>query len=480
MQNTAYGTLVRAARQQVHARIGAALEQQSPEVAQSQPELLAHHYTEARQPERALPLWHKAGDLALRRSAYIEAAAHLERALSLIEELDANSAQRTLQVPLQITYGNVLRMARGFGAPETIAAFARAQELAAAIKDAPERLVAQYGLWSGSFVRGELAMILEVSGAFLHCVEGRPESPEAGIAHRICGLSSWFQGDFIGAQAHLEQALAIYDSDRDRELAFRFGQDVGVSAMAYLALVLWPFGAIDRARQLAERAVTHAIQTKHIPTVAYVHAHKSVFEMMCHDGPQTVPHAEALVDLAREHGMPWWLANGTFFQGWARWKAGEHERGTAEMQKGMALVYEQHQHLFVPLLATLAAEAEAEEGRLEAGLGTIDAQLGRIEQTGQRWFLAEVHRARGEIALKHQPGDASEAESAFMRAIDIARSQSAKLFELRAATRLARLWAARGKSAEARGLLAPIYGWFTEGFGTKDLKEAKALLDELG
>ena len=201
--------------------------------------------------------------------------------------------------------------------------------------------------------------------------------------------------------------------------------------------------------------------------------------MMRRDRSRTAPHLAALLSLAREHGISVWVAAGTFYDGWLRWNSADRETGMAEMHEGMAQMRMQQQEIFMPLLMTLFAETEAEAGQPNAALATLDTQLATIARSGQRWFLAEVHRVRGEILLKCRPGDLVAAETAFTHAIDIARNQRAKLFELQAAVSLAQLWRDQGKRTEARDLLGPIYNWFTEGFDAPDLKDAKALLDEL-
>jgi predicted ATPase len=310
-------------------------------------------------------------------------------------------------------------------------------------------------------------------------VETEPESPDAAIAQRICGTTRWYEGNFTEARRHLEQALAICDAVGDRELVFPFGQDVASSSMVYLAMALWPLGVLDPANSLVETAVTRAVATGHIPTIAYLYAHAVFFEMMRRDRLRTAPHVQALLGLAREHGLPMWIAYGTFDEGWLRWDAVAPEAGKAEMHEGVALLRSQQAGVFLPLLMTLLAETEAEAGSPDAALTIIDTQLASVERTGQRWYLSELHRVRGEILLKSLPSEAVAAEAAFMRAIEVGRSQEAKLFELQAAMSLARLWRDQGRRSEARDLLGPIYNWFTEGFDAPDLKEAKALLDEL-
>jgi class 3 adenylate cyclase/predicted ATPase len=479
VQETAYESLLKTRRQHVHRRVGETMRDQLPEWANAEPEIVAHHFTQAGLSAPAVEWWSKAGELAMRRSAYAEAIAHFERALQLVDGLGEGPGQQRSRLRLQIAYSNALTVARGLGVPETLTAFAVARDLVATIEEVSERFPAYYGLWTGSFVRGDLTSMQEMAATFLRDVESRSDSPEAAIAHRVCGLTRWFEGNFVEARRHLERALKIYDAERDHELAFRFAQDLASAAMAYLALVLWPLGFLERASSLIGATVVHASKTGHIPTIAFAYAYAATFEMMRRDRRGAAPHLEAMLGVAREYGIPLWVAFGTFGEGWLQTGATDCEGGSAEMYQGIAQMRLQLLEAFMPLFMTLMAETEAEAGRSEAGLAIIDEQLVTIERTGQRWYLAELHRARGEILLKCRPRDPGAAECAFMRATDIARSQATKLFELQAAVSLARLWRDQGKHTEARDLLGPIYHWFTEGFDAPDLKDAKALLGEL-
>ena len=260
VQDAAYSTLLRSQRRQLHGRIAATIERQFPDIVAGQPEVLARHCTEAGLSEAAIGWWRRAGELALRRSAFAEAIAHFDKAIGLTEGVADGPDSRLTQLRLQIAKGNALIAAQGHHAHATTAAFARARELAAQLDDPPERLSAYYGVWVGSFTRAEIAQAQETAEAFLKDATRRPGSPEAGIAHRSYSMTRWFQGDFVGARQHGEQVLTIYDRDRDRELAFKFGQDYGITAMSFLALVLWPLGEIDRARRLADEAVEEALR----------------------------------------------------------------------------------------------------------------------------------------------------------------------------------------------------------------------------
>jgi predicted ATPase len=291
----------------------------------------------------------------------------------------------------------------------------------------------------------------------------------------VFGVTCWFQGDYAGARTHLEQALAAYDHERDQSAAPRFVYDNRVVAMGWLAVVLWPLGEVDAAARTLDSALSLARQKGHVPTLAWAHAYGCRFAGICRRPGEARPHAEELLALAHEHGLPMRSADGSFYRGWARWCAGDGA-GRAEMCTGLARSNDMYFRLFAPLTETLFAEREAEAGRVEAGLATLDAQLAAIEQTGQRWFDSEVQRARGELLLKLARPDVAAAESAFMRAIEIARSQRTRMFELRAALSLARLYRMTGRCDAAGELLAAVLAGFEAGSRIAEVEEAQRLL----
>jgi predicted ATPase len=407
----------------------------------------------------------------------IAEAQMLLAALSATDEVKNAAASRQQRLRLQLNLGNALIAARGHGAPETTAAFARARDLAAGIEDAAERFSVYYGLYAGSIMRGELAPLLETTETILHDVESRPDSPEAAVAHRLGGMTKWYVGDYIEARAHLERALAIFDPVRDRDLAFRVGQDIGVSAMAYSALVLWPLGAVDRARRFADDMVARALQTGHVATAAYGHCHFAWFELLRRNPAAAAPHVAAFVDLAREHGMLQYTAYGTFLAGWIR--AGSQELRLAEMRRGVALCREQGIALYIPLIATALAEAEADAGDINAALAVVDRTIEENARTGQRWFEAETNRIRGEILWKRDPANAAPAEEAFLTAITVAQRQKARSFELRAALSLAKLYQSTYRVADAHAVLAPALESFSPTPEFPQIAEAQALLAAL-
>jgi class 3 adenylate cyclase/tetratricopeptide (TPR) repeat protein len=323
LRDAAYESVLRSRRQALHGRIAETLRNKFAATAETEPELIAHHFTQAGLAEAAVEWWGKAGERAMERSAFAEAIAHLEKGIELAKTLADEPAQRLLRLRLQITYGYALLHAQGQTMPETIAAFARARELAAGVEDIAERFSAYYGLWAGSLLRGELAPMREVADIFLREVQRLPESPETGVAHRVFGITRWYEGDYVAARLHLEQAVASYDYERDRHLASRFGYDPGVVATFFLGLVLWPLGEVDRAAYLTEKAFSLAVRCGSIPTLACAHTYTSAFAAIRRKSGQAIEHARALLALAREHELPQWLMHGTFLHGWARWCGGD-------------------------------------------------------------------------------------------------------------------------------------------------------------
>ena len=318
IQDAAYDSLLKRRRQALHRRAAEVLRDQ-PERAAAEPEVIAHHFTEAGLDDQAIEWWGKAGDQALRRSAFQEAIAHLGKAISMADKEGGARAARDSRERRQLyaAYGNALLAARGPAAPETTQAFARAREFAVGEKDAAERLAADYGLWAGSYVRGELSAMRTHAKAFLGDVDARPDSPEAAAAHRATGTTRWFAGEYPEARKHLEQALVLYRPGRDDDLAFRFGHDVGVAAMLYLALTLWPLGDIGRAVYLVGDAEARIAGLAHIGTRAFGKLHAAMFELMRGNLSCAAPNAFELARLAREHELPMWHAFGLFLGGWA-------------------------------------------------------------------------------------------------------------------------------------------------------------------
>ena len=462
IQDAAYENLLKSRRQVLHRRVAEILRDRFAATAAAEPEALAYHFTQAGMTDAAIEWWGKAGDQALRRSAFQEAISHLGKAIEMADKdgeakprAAATAAAGDQRLRLQTSYGNALLQARGMQSAETQAAFSRARDLGGGAADPLQSFSTYYELWAGHFVRGELAAMQEIAELVLRDVEARPASLEAVVAFRLNGATQYFAGNFTAAVSFIERSLAIFDPQDQSDHALRFAQDVGVSINAYLALVLWPLGALDRARAAAEQMVARAARTGHPGTAVYAHFHFAVFEMMRRSFTGATPHIEALVKISQAHEMGMWTAYGKILAPWTRRGVESAGATLAEMRRGLAICREQGVGNFIPFLKTLLAEAEAEAGELGAALATVDDVIAETERTGQRWNESDTLRVRGEILLRRDPANTAPAEEAFLSAIAVAREQKARSFELRAALALAKPFQSTGRAADAHAVLAP-------------------------
>jgi class 3 adenylate cyclase/tetratricopeptide (TPR) repeat protein len=481
IQDAAYDSLLKSRRQALHRR-AAEIQCSHPERAMAAPEVIAHHFTEAGLDDLAIEWWGKAGDQALRRSAFQEAIAHLGKAIAMVDKAAGGKAAGVSGQPLQlhVGYGNALISSRGYGAPETTEAFARARESAAGDKDAPERLAFEYGLWVGSYVRGELSSMRGHAEAFLSEVGAGSDSPEAGVAHRICGVTHQFAGEYVEARDSLERALALFQPGRDDDLAFRFGHDAGVATMLYLAIALWPLGNIARAISLRERAQERLAGITHAGTLAFGRHHSAVFELMRHDHTRVAQNASELARLARDYDLAMlFRAFAVFLEGWAMEESGAPGGRLEDMRRGVQLLREQNVLLFDGLLMIALAEAEAGAGDPDRATAALDEALATADRTGYRAFEAELHRVRGDILLNRDPTDPVPAEDAYQTAVAIAKQQGARSFELRAALARAKLYQSTGRLVEAHAVLAPALEGFAPTPEMPEIAEAQALLERL-
>ncbi|WP_035688198.1 adenylate/guanylate cyclase domain-containing protein [Bradyrhizobium sp. Cp5.3] len=473
VQEAAYESLLKSRRQVLHKQIGDVLRDKFPVVAATEPEILAHHFTEAGLSEVALEWWRKAGQEALKRSAYSEAIAHLRKAIAIADELPDQPGRMMSRLHLQIAYGRALRGSLGHSAPETVAAWTRARQLAADINDPVELAPIHSGLFNACLTHGEIAPMRELATAITSAAERRAESPVAAVlAHWTSGVTCWFGGNYLNARTHLERALAIYDAEPDPATFKASALDLPFVIMRFLALVLWPLGKIDRARRLAADAVS-APGEKRALSQANALVHRAVFDGLCGGMLQQTETILAL-GLARDHTMPLYVAAGTYLNGLAKWRAGDRMAGLADMRLGLTSLHENDCYLCEPFWGMHVAMAEAEAGQVETGLEMLRELIGWTEHSGQRWLDAELHRVRGELLLRHDPPSLSSAEDAFDRALEIARRQQTKTFELRSALGLARMRSSKGRAA-CEGLAAVLAEFDTER-GLPEIEEAERLL----
>ena len=486
VQDAAYGTLLREPRRVLHARIAETLESQFPEIAESQPQLLARHCTEAGLIEKAALLWGKAGQRSLERSALIEAIAQFTRALDQIATLPATPAMRREQIKLQVALIPALMHVRGFPAPETKAAAERARlliEQAEALGEPPEDplllFLVLYGFWIANVVAFNGDVVRELAAQFLALAEKQGTTATLLIAHRIAGQSLLFMGDIAKARAHYDKGIALYHPAEHRPLATRFGSDVRVAILCYRSLALWLLGYPEAALADADEALEDAREIGQAPSLMYALVATTFTLMHCGSCSAATTQLDEVAALAAEKGALLWKATGMTSQGCVCALTGKASDAVQMIVSGMTAYRPTGSTLFTPWHLSILAKAYADLGQFDAAWRCIGEATSLIGTSKESWSEAELHRIAGEIALKSPARDAAKAQSYFERALSVARQQQAMSWELRAAMSMARLWRDQGKRDEARDLLAPVYGWFTEGFDTLDLKEAKALLDGL-
>ena len=480
IQDAAYASLLKSTRQQVHQQIAQVFEARFPAFVETQPELVAQHYTAAGCAEQAIGYWQQAGQRALQRSAHVEAISHLTRGLESLAALPDTPERLQQELLLQTTLGSALVVAKGQGAPEVGQAYARARELCRQVGETPQLFPVLFGLWRFYQVRAEHQTARELAEQSFSLAQ-RVHDPTLLLeAHFALGVSMLWLGEMAPAHTHLEQGIALYDPQEHRALAFRTGVDLKVWCLSQAAQVLWMLGYADQAVQRKHAAFALAQALSHPPSLAAVLFYGAFHHSLRGEVHAAQEQAEAAMALASAHGFPQWLTLGTMLRGWARAMQGQAEEGIAQIRQALVTWRAMGAGMAVSHYLVLLAEAYGHAGQAEAGLRLLAEAVGHVDNTGERSYAAEVYWLKGELVLRQAIPDEAQAETCLRHALDIARHQHAKSWELRAAMSLARLWQQQGKCAEARDLLTPIYGWFTEGFDTADLQDAKALLDELG
>ena len=477
VQDVAHGSLLRDARQQLHARIAEALENQSPEITESQPELLAQHYAEARLVEKSVTYWGKAGRRSAGRSAMAEAAAQLRKGLDQLALMPGTVERQRQELEFLGALGAVLTAAQGHGAPEAGLAYARARELWEQLGFPLEFLHIPYGQARNHLYRGELEMALRVNENLLHLSHQRNDSAGLVLGHYSSGLNLMVAGRFALSRSHLEETLALYDPVIHCSLVHQAGFHPQVGSRVYLGIVLFCLGYPDQALAQSSAAIAEARRLVHSPSLAASLAIDARLLSLAGDDAALNERADELVALSIERGFPLWVALGTIYRGWVRVRDGDVAEGISLMRSGLSAYRATETELWMPHFLSLLAGGCESARQAEEGLVLLEEALQIADGIGERWFAAELNRHKGRLLLRQ--GQPATAEELYRKALSIAGEQEAKLWELRAAVSLARLRRERGRRAEARDLLGPVYGWFTEGFDTPDLKEAKALLDEL-
>jgi class 3 adenylate cyclase/predicted ATPase len=473
--DAAYSTLLRGRRQELHTRVAAALDEHFSDLVERQPELLAHHLTAAGNTERAVDQWLKAGQLAASRSAHFEAIAHFDRGLSLLGSLPETEERDQQEIALQLGTGLSSLTAKGLGSPEAAEAYTRARDLCEKINDA-RLFVALWNLWLTTAMR-DIDAARPLSNQLLILTKIEDDSALRLQAHHSAWFTRFYAGEPAPAYGHCAEGRRLYDFERHRSHAFLYGgHDPGVCAHLNGAWLEWLLGYPEKALASVDYGVRLGERLAHPLSLHQAFFYGAVLHLFRREPEMVLPYVRAGEVVATEQGVALYMEPEILRSG-AILDQGAAREAAASLGESLAERQAIGRRLHGPYQLALLCEGLARAGHREGAIAALAEAEAAIETSGQRWWEAEIHRLRGTLLLSSQRF--TECEACFERAINVAQQQQARSLELRAATSLARLWGEQRRRAEARNLLAPVYGWFTEGFDTADLKEAKALLDEL-
>ena len=486
MQDAAYGTLLREQRRSLHARIAEALESHFAEIAENQPEVLARHCNEAGLIEKAASLWGKAGQRSLERSALVEAAEQLRRAIDQMATLPPTPALRREQIELQVAIITPLIRVKGYSAPETKAAAERARwliEQAEALGETPDDPLLLYSVlytfWAANYLAFDGDAMRQLAAQFLTRAEKQAATVPLMIGHRLTGNSLLLTGEPSEGRAHFDQALALYDPTAHRPLAARFGQDIRVAILCNRSWALWLLGYPNAAIADSNQAIKDAREIGQAASLMYALLHALTTHVLRRNYATASTLADELIGLAEDKSAHFWRAIAILHQGCVSVEVGKEADAIRLITSGIAALQSTGATLRIPQFLSYLAVPYAQLGQFDDAWRLVNEAITTVETTKERWYLPDIYRIAGEVELEAPERDSAKAEGYFKPALSIALQQEAKSWELRASMSLARLWRDQGKQQQARELLAPIYGWFTEGFDTLDLKEAKALLGTL-
>jgi class 3 adenylate cyclase/predicted ATPase len=483
IQDAAYDSLLKSRRQALHRRAAEVLRDE-PERAVASPEVIAHHFTQAGLDDLAIEWWGKAGDQALRRSAFQEALAHLGKAIDMADKATAvalrgggeNVATSSQRAKLQSDYSQAMMWSKGYATEETKAALARAAELAERTDDFSGRFTALAGQFAAAATRGELRSARELALTLLRKAEDAGRVREAGMANFMLGLIAYWYGDFVEARARCERALDALDPNPDPKVRER---DHASNALSFLAATMWQLGEVERARELINSATQRAFETGHSGAIADALFWKSYLEIWRGDPLTTLSAAKALETLAREHAMTQFVSEAELHSGWARGRINDPMAGAAQVRRVLAAFVDQGVRVNLGFYSGLLAQLEAEMPGADSALARIDEALRLSNQVEHRCSLPFLHRVRGEILLKRDPADPAPAEDAYRTAIAIADEQGARSQALQAALTLAKLYQSTGRSVEAHAVLSPALEGFSPTQEMPEIAEAQATLAAL-
>src|SRR5262245_22621378 len=488
-QEVAYNSVLLERRKALHERTAQATEVLFHARLEDHYSDLAYHYSRSGNTEKAVTYLHLAGQQAVQRSANAEAISSLTTALELLKTLPDTPARAQQELAVQIALGVPLMAIKGWSTPEVERTYVRARELCEQVGETRQLFSVLRGLWECYVAQGKLVVSRELGEQLLSLAESTADPALLLVAHDVLAENLFHEGQFVAARAHAEQGTALYDRQQHHTLASLYGTDPGVACLTFEAFSLWVLGYPARSSQKMRDMLTLAHELPHHPySLALAQIIPAYISQWRREEQAVLAHAEAAISLSTAQEFPMWVVYATVPQGWALARQGEQTEGLARIHQGLALYRSMGGGLVQSYFLALLAETYGEMGQIEEGLTVLAEALAAGHRIGEHFWEAELYRLKGQLTLQKfqvssskfqassNPQAGAEAEGCFHQAIEIARQQQAKSLELRAVMSLARLWQSQGKKDAARQMLAEIYGWFTEGFDTKDLQEAKALL----
>jgi class 3 adenylate cyclase/predicted ATPase len=486
VQDAAYSTLLREPRRAIHGRIADVLENQFPEIAESQPELMARHYTEAGAVEKAAGYWDKAGQRSLARSALDEAVEQTTRALAQIATLPRTRNLHHQEIKLQVALRNALMHLKGYAAPETKAAIERARVLieeaeagGIPVEDPQLFFSLLNGLWSANILAFEGDAAYELASQFLARAERQTDVALLAVGQRLFGASLLLTGEVAEGRTHLDRAIALHDATHNHQSTARLGEDVRPVILTFRSFALALLGYPNAALIDIDAALRDAREIGQFGTLIHALVWTSAVGVLCRHYAMVRMAADEIVVRAEEKSALSWRAIGKLEQGRLMALNGNASEAVHLLTSNIGAYRSTGSNFQLPSYMCHLAMAHAHLGQIAEARSAISEAIAMSERTKERWCDAEIYRVAGEIEVKCPGVDPLKAEEYFRRALSIARTQQARTFELRASMSMASLWRDQGRRNEARKLLTPIYGWFTEGFETLDLREANALLNTL-
>jgi predicted ATPase len=477
VRETAYDSLLKSRRQELHRNIAHVMEERFPAIRENEPEILAHHCAEGNMIPEAVSYWIKAGQRAADHSAYREALGHLDNGLRLLPGLPTGTERDRQELQLQTSRAAALQATQGFASKETGEAYSRARELCAELGNAPEVFPVLHGIFLFHMLRGEVQAGYDVAAECNARAQGQDQDIPLMFGHRSLGSALLHLGKFADAAEHLREMRRLADTTSAEFSSNVYGLHPRTAAPGFLSLADFASGYPIRAEAAAADAIDYAEQLGYLHNLCYALYWSNMTNIQLGKFDLVRERAVRLQSLGREEGYPQWAAFGVFQEGVAIARLGDCENGVTQMQQGINDYRALDSVLYLPFMESQLATALASIGHSDEAMSIINNAILQVQRTNELWFEAEIYRLQGDL---HQQSATDAAEASYRRALDLARQQHAKTWELRAATSLARLLKDQGSSNQARELLDPVYKWFTEGHELPDLQDAKQLLEELG